>query len=121
MQYFYDGQVRKYVTQAIRLFSNFSIRDVDGELRRIPVLYGNISKEVASILNDNSENKFPSAPRMSVYITALEQDRSRTSDYSFVSKINVTERQFDPVKNEYLATRGKNYHPTGGDEWSLFL
>jgi len=109
MQYFYDGQVRKYVTQAIRLFSNFSIRDVDGELRRIPVLYGNLSKEVASILNDNSENKFPSAPRMSVYITALEQDRSRTSDYSFVSKVNVTERQFDPVQNEYLATRGKNY------------
>ena len=27
-------------------------------------------------LRDNSENKIPSAPRMAVYVTGLEQDRS---------------------------------------------
>ena len=29
MQHFYDGQVRRYITQIIRLMSNFSYKDGD--------------------------------------------------------------------------------------------
>ena len=95
MQFFYDGQIRRYITQIVRLMSNFSYKDGKGELKTIPVMYGDLTRQVAHIIRDNSENKIPSAPRMAVYITSLEMDRSRTADATFVSKIHVRERAFD--------------------------
>jgi len=92
MQFFYDGQIRRYLTQIIRLLSNFSYQDGDGQLRQIPVTYGDLTRQVASIIRDNSENKVPSAPRMAVYITGIELDRQRLSDASYVNKVNIRER-----------------------------
>ena len=109
MQHFYDGQIRRYLTQIVRLLSNFSYKDSQGELVRIPVLYGDMTRQVASIINDNSENKLPSAPRMAVYITALELDTARLADSSYVSKLNIRERAYDQEGKEYLNTQGKNY------------
>ena len=109
MQHFYDGQIRRYITQLIRLFSNFKYKDGEGKEVKIPVLYGDLSRQVASIVRDQSENKLPSAPRMALYITQLEQDRTRTSDSSFTSKVHIRERAFDEAGNEYLNTQGKNY------------
>ena len=71
MQHFYDGQIRRYITQIVRLLSNFSYKDSQDKLVKIPVMYGDMTRQVASIINDNSENKIPSAPRMAVYITGL--------------------------------------------------
>jgi len=93
----------------IRMLSDFSYKDGSGELRRIPVMYGDITRQVANLLRDNSENKLPSAPRIALYITGLEIDRERTSDSSFVSKVHVRERAYDNAGNEYLNTQGKNY------------
>lgn len=109
MQHFYDGQIRRYITQMIRLLSNFSYKDGDGNLVQVPVTYGDLTRQVASIIRDNSENKIPSAPRIAVYVTGLEQDRDRTTDSSFVSKVHLREREFDDEDNEYLNTQGKNY------------
>ena len=91
------------------MLSDFSYKDGSGELRRIPVMYGDITRQVANLLRDNSENKLPSAPRIALYITGLEIDRERTSDSSFVSKVHVRERAYDNAGNEYLNTQGKNY------------
>ncbi len=117
MQYFYDGQVRRYLTQIVRAFSKFSYKDLEGKVTEVPVMYGDITKQVGSILRDNSENKIPSAPRMGVYITGLELDRSRLSDSSYISKINLREKQFDESTNSYVAQQAKGYtverlHPT---------
>ena len=116
-QYFYDGQIRRYLTQIVRAFSNFSYQDADGDLRVVPVMYGDITRQVASIIRDNSENKLPSAPRMGVYMTGLQMDRSRLSDSSFVSKINLREREFNNLTGEYGTQQAKGYtverlHPT---------
>ena len=108
MQHFYDGQIRRYITQVIRLMSNFSYKDGTGSLRTVPVMYGDITRQVAHIIRDNSENKIPSVPRMGVYVTGLEMDRTRLSDSSFVSKIHIRERAYDSNNNEYLNTQGKN-------------
>ena len=117
MQYFYDGQIRRYLTQIVRAFSNFSYQDADGDLRVVPVMYGDISRQVANIIRDNSDNKLPSAPRMGVYITGLQLDRSRLSDSSYVSKINLREREFDSAAGDYGTQQAKGYtverlHPT---------
>jgi hypothetical protein len=109
MQHFYDGQIRRYITQITRLLSNFSYKDGKGELVRVPVMYGDITRQVAHMIRDNSENKIPSAPRIGLYVTGLAMDRDRTSDASFVSKMHLREREFDDGNNEYLNTQGKNY------------
>ena len=109
MQHFYDGQIRRYITQIVRLMSNFSYKDSDGVLTEVPVMYGDITRQVGHILRDNSENKIPSAPRMAVYITGLEMDTARLSDASYVNKLNIRERAYDADGKEYLNTRGKNY------------
>ena len=117
MQYFYDGQIRRYLTQIIRAFSNFSYKDGDGDLRQVPVTYGDLTRQVANIIRENSENKMPSAPRMAVYITSMQMDRARLSDSSFVSKINIKERNFNQETQQYINTQGTGYtverlHPT---------
>ena len=109
MQFFYDGQIRRYITQIVRLMSNFAYKDGKGQLKTIPVMYGDITRQVAHIIRDNSENKIPSAPRMAVYVTNLEMDRTRTADATFVSKIHVRERAFDDNNEEYLNVQGANY------------
>ena len=109
MQHFYDGQIRRYITQIVRLMSNFSVKDGKGALTQIPVMYGDLTRQVANIIRENSENKIPSAPRMAVYITGLEQDINRMSDSSYVNKVNIRERAYDTNGNEYLNTEGKNY------------
>lgn len=89
--------------------SNFPVKDGKGKITTVPVMYGDLTRQVANLIRDNSENKLPSVPRMSVYITGLDQDRERTQDPSFVNKINIKEREFDENANEYLNTQGKNY------------
>jgi hypothetical protein len=117
MQFFYDGQIRRYITQIVRTFSNFSYKDGEGDLKRVPVMYGDITRQVGSIIRENSENKVPSAPRMGIYITSLQMDRARLSDSSYISKINLREKEFDPETNSYIAAQAKGYtverlHPT---------
>ena len=109
MQHFYDGQIRRYLTQIIRLMSNFSYKDGDGKLTQVPTMYGDITRQVASIIRDNSENKIPSAPRIGVYIQDLAIDRDRTADPTYTSKVHIRERGYDSNNNEYLNTQGKNY------------
>ena len=86
--------------------SNFSYKDGDGKITQVPVMYGDITRQVGHILRDNSENKIPSAPRIGVYITGLELDRDRLADASFVGKVHLRERDYDTTNNEYLNTQG---------------
>jgi len=109
MQHFYDGQIRRYITQIVRLMSNFSYKDSDGDLRQVPVMYGDLTRQVSNIIRDNSENKIPSAPRMAVYVTNLELDSARLADSSYVNKLNIRERAYDSQGEEYLNKEGKNY------------
>lgn len=109
MQYFYDGQIRRYITQVMRLLSNFPVKDGKGKLKEVPVMYGDLTRQVASIIRDNSENKLPSAPRISVYITGLELDRERTTDSSFTHSLHIRERKFDQQTGKYLTEEGTNY------------
>ena len=109
MQHHYDGQIRRYLTQTMRMLSNFPVKDGTGEIKYVPVVYGDMSRQVASIIAGNSENSLPCAPQIGVYITGLELDRERMGDSTFVSKLNVRERAYDSVNGRYLNTQGKNY------------
>jgi hypothetical protein len=107
MQWFYDGQIRRYITQTIRVFSNFVVKYSDGTLVRVPVMYGDQDRQVASILRQNSENKINSAPRIAVYISGLELDSTRLGDSTYIGKVNIRER--DVQDGAYTQAQGRNY------------
>lgn len=109
MDYFYDGQVKRYLTQFMRLMSNFSYKDAKGQLVEVPVRYGDVSRQVSQIINKNSENIIQSAPFIACYIKDLQYDRSRVQDPTFVSKVNIRERSFDDSTEIYGRGQGGNY------------
>jgi hypothetical protein len=111
MDHFYDGQIRRYVTQFMRVFIGFKYKAGDGEERQIPVMYGDMTRQVASIMKDNSENKMPTVPRIACYITGLELSTDRLSDPTFISKIHIRERRYTDAggTRDYLNVQGGNY------------
>jgi len=109
MQHFYDNQIRRYVLQITRMMSNFYWKNGDGDLKQIPVKYGNLSRQVANLIAGNSEATLPTVPQMAVYITSLAIDNTRRSDSSYINKLHIRERRYDSAGNEYLEAEGKNY------------
>lgn len=113
MDYFYDGQIRRYVTQFMRVFIGFKYKAGDGDEKSVPVMYGDMTRQVAAIIKENSENKLTSVPKVACYITGLEMDMSRMSDATFVSKVNIRERRYTDIDNdglvEYQNVQGGNY------------
>ena len=74
VQFFYDEQVRRFLLQFIRAFSNFQVeygKDRDGNttLVTVPVRYGDATRQVSSIMRGNSENVVIPTPMMSAYVT----------------------------------------------------
>ena len=113
MQWFYDGQIRRYVGQIVRMLSGFRYQSLDGKQTTVPVMYGDLTRQVSNIIRENSENKIPSAPRIAVYISDLAMDKTRLADSTHVSKIHIREREkiLDSAGNfvEYAPTQGSGY------------
>lgn len=107
--HFYDGQIRRYLTQFMRVMSNFSYKDTGGRLHQVPVMYGDPSRQASAILKKNSENTVPSAPFIACYIKALDYEQTRLQDPTFVSKVQVREREYDEESQRYLETQGRGY------------
>lgn len=113
-QFFYDGQIERFVAQFIRLMSGFQVefgKDRDGNttLQRVPVYYGDGSRQVAAILSNNSENALPPVPAMTVYISSLNYDRDRIQDPTFVGKMNIRQRAYNDITQEYEQQQGNAF------------
>jgi len=93
----------------MRAMSNFSYKDGNGVLHQVPIMYGDPNRQAASILKKNSENTIPSAPFIACYIKSLEYDQTRLQDPTFVSKVHIRERAYDPVTGEYGYNQGVGY------------
>lgn len=109
--FWYDGQIRRYVTQFMRVFIGLKYK-ANGELRSVPVNYGDMNRQVAAIINENSENKLHTVPKIGCYITGIEMDTSRLSDPTFVSKVSVRERRWtknEQGQREYQNVQGGGY------------
>jgi hypothetical protein len=87
--------------------SNFVIKYGDGRLVQVPVMYGDMDRQVANLIKQNSENKINGAPRIAVYITGLEMDKERLADPTYVGKIHIRERAIENGK--YNSLEGSNY------------
>lgn len=113
-QFFYDEQIRRFLLQFARIFSNFQVeygRDAQGNptLLRVPVRYGDASRQAQTVIQQNSANSMPSTPLITFYITDLDYDRQRLQDPYFVSNIQVRQRTYDSETDTYETTQGNAF------------
>lgn len=113
-QFFYDAQIRRFLIQFMRIVSNLEVefgKDREGTrtLQRVPVYYGDPSRQGATILRQNSENIMNAVPAMSAYITGFTYQQDRMQEPFFVSKMNLRERQYDPETGLYSSQQGDSY------------
>ena len=81
----------------------------DNTLVRVPIRYGDASRNAQTIIQQNSANNLPSTPLMTFYITGLEYDRPRMQEPYFVNKINVRQRFYDTDTDTYETTQGNAF------------
>jgi hypothetical protein len=113
MLHFYEGQVRKFLTQFIRILSNFSVETGRGKdnsisLRAVPVVYGDPTRQVANIIRNNSENALNYAPKIACYVRELNYDRERMQNPYHIEKQHLRERGIDTDGN-YTNELGAGY------------
>ena len=113
--FFYDEQIRRFLLQFTRIFSNFQVeygRNEEGTnhaLIRVPVRYGDASRQAQTIIQQNSASAMPSTPMMTFYISSLDYDRPRMQEPYHVSKINVRQRTYDEATDSYETTQGNAF------------
>ena len=112
LDYWYDGQVKRYLQQLIRVFSNFQVAENTSNgvnYNTVPCRYADQSRMVAQILRNNSENAIASAPFIACSIQSLQVARDRIHEPNFVSTQQVAEREFNTDTGQYEATQGNLY------------
>jgi len=93
--------------------SNFSVetgRGSDGavNLRAVPVVYGDPTRQVANIIRNNSENALNYAPKIACYVRELNYDRERMQNPYHIEKQHLRERDVDSDGN-YTNQLGAGY------------
>jgi|TARA_R110002153_G_scaffold219052_1_gene371427 hypothetical protein len=109
LDYWYDEQIKRYLIQLIRIFSNFKVKEntKNGvKYNRVPARYGDASRMVSSILRNNSENVINSAPFISVNIGSIQPARDRTHEPFLVDTNQVAEREWDSKEGSYTSEQG---------------
>lgn len=113
-QFFYDNQVRRFLIQFAKIFSNWQVtkgKDPAGNeiLVRVPVMYGDSSRQASTIIANNSASNLPSAPLITYYITGLEYDQRRTQDPTFIDKVQVRQRSYNAETQSYETVQGQAF------------
>jgi hypothetical protein len=116
LEYWYDGQMRRFLEQIVRAFSGFQYmtgwREVDGQrippqLKMVPCTLDQTDRVVAHILKNQSENTLLTVPRITVAHTGLQLRRGDLQHPGHVDTRQVFEREFDPESGRYLPARGE--------------
>lgn len=112
--YFYDKQIRRFLVQFARIFSNWEVtkgKDPAGNdiIVRVPIQYGDASRQASAIMANNSASSMASAPLITYYISGLEYDQKRTQDPFFVDKLAVRQRTYNSDTNQFETTQGQAF------------
>lgn len=113
-QFFYDNQIRRFLIQFAKIFSNWEVtkgKDPAGNeiFVRVPVMYGDSSRQASTIIANNSASNLPSAPLITYYISGLEYDQRRTQDPTFIDKIQVRQRSYNNETQQYEQVQGQAF------------
>ena len=110
--YFYDGQLRKYMLQFIRVFGGFTIQkgqteNNDPYYEQVPARYGDLSRNVAHIIKNNSENTLNVVPFIACYINSMDlfKDWGRFPQYEETIPVITKKENSDEAGDSYSLTR----------------
>ena len=111
MDFFYDGQVRRYLLQFMRIFSNIKVRngpDANGlyTIQPVPIMYGDPSWMVAQLIKGASENTLLPSPMFSAYIDSIKMAPDRRQDTQYVGKVSTIEREYNAQTKAYGSNPG---------------
>jgi hypothetical protein len=113
-QFFYDNQIRRFLLQFAKIFSNWSVtkgKDPNGNdiYVRVPIMYGDQSRQAATVIANNSASNLPAAPLITYWISGLEYDQRRMQEPTFVDKINVRQRAYNTETQSYEQVQGQAF------------
>jgi hypothetical protein len=105
-QFFYDNQIRRFLLQFAKIFSNWYVtkgKDPNGNdiLIRVPVMYGDQSRQVSTVIANNSASNLPAAPIITYWITGLEYNQSWMQNPTYIEKVNVRQRAYNTDTQSY--------------------
>lgn len=112
--YFYDNQIRRFLVQFAKIFSSWYVtkgKDPAGNdiIVRVPIMYGDSSRQASAVIANNSASNLPSAPLITYYISGLEYDQRRTQDPTYVDKMQVRQRAYNANTQQYETTQGQAF------------
>jgi hypothetical protein len=113
-EFFYDKQVRRFLIQFAKILSNWYVEDGydpagNPILKRVPIMYGDQSRNVANIVNNNSPSNMPTVPQITYYVSGLTYEQNRTQDPYFVDNLDVRKRTYNTETQEYETTQGQAF------------
>ena len=113
-EFFYDEQIRRYLIQFGKIFSSWNVtrgNDPQGNpiVVRVPVMYGDSSRQAATIIANNSASNLPTAPLITYYISGLEYNQKWTTDPTFIDKLQVRQRTYNNDTQSYETTQGQAF------------
>jgi len=113
-QFFYDNQIRRFLLQFAKIFSNWSVtkgKDPNGNdiYVRVPIMYGDQSRQAATVIANNSASNLPAAPLITYWISGLEYDQRRMQEPTFIDKINVRQRAYNTETQTYEQVQGQAF------------
>lgn len=114
LDYWYDGQMRRYWLQFCRIFEGFQYESgvgADGtrSRRTFPVKLASKNRQVGHILRNGSENTLLSTPMITCEMTSITPSAERRQTPNHVRTVNVWERAIDPATNRYTGELGSTY------------
>lgn len=114
LDYWYDGQLRRYWMQFCRIFEGFQYEtgvDANGVRTRryFPVKLASKNRQIGHILRNGSENTVLSTPQISCEMTSIRQSAERRQNPNHVRTVNVWERAVDESTNRYTSELGNTY------------
>lgn len=112
LDFWYDEQIKRYLLQLVRVFSNFQVREYTSNgasYNRVPCRYADASRMVSLLLKNNSENVLNNAPQITVGIQSLQPARDRTHEPFLQDTTQVAEREFDNETGGYTNNQGNLY------------
>ena len=111
-QYWYDGQMRRFLEQIVRAFSGFSYQtglQQDGQPQTVmvPCRMALTSRTVANIINNLSENTLNTVPMITVYQSGLRGRQEDLQNPAFIDHLQVFERKV--TDGAYGSEKGNAY------------
>jgi hypothetical protein len=111
--YFYSGQIRRFLNQICKGFSGLvyetGYREGIKEQPLIPCYLATKDRQVAHILRKNSENVVLTIPQITVEVQDVKPIRANTQVPSLIKQDDVSERLIDKTTGTYSTEQGLSY------------